>query len=210
MTISIKKMSAVGSGNTIRIDIAIESGEYSEQISFRILSSQYALLKLSKEEISRELYEELEESSRICDAYLKAMNILSFGSNTAHTLTLKLRRRGFDAEIAEKAVKMIRDKGYLSEEDDLRRDIEHCIGKRWGSRRILAHLRSRGYDDETLSLADDELERVDFGEICLELLENRIDEVPSDPRERQKVVAFLSRYGYTMSEIRYALSNFEE
>lgn len=210
MTLSIKKIAAAGNADTIHIDVEIASGEHSEQRSFRILASQYALLKPSKGEISTEFYEELEEASRVCEAYGRAMNILSFGQNTAHTLALKLRRRGFDAETAEKAVAMICEKGYLSEEDDLRRDIEHCIGKRWGSRRIIAHLRSRGYDDETLSLADDELEKVDFGEICLELLRNRIDEIQRDPRERQKLVAFLSRYGYSMSEIRYALSNFEE
>ena len=210
MTIQIKRLTAIGNGDVIGIDIEIEHDGNSQRTAFKILSSQYAKMKIAKGEISQSDFEEIEAASEICEAYLRAVNILSFGSNTAHTLILKLRRRGIDSDAAKEAVEMLRIKGYINEDGDLRREIERCLRKLWGSRRIMAHLHSKGYEDEALSAAEDELSEIDFGEICLELLESKCDEIPNDPKDRQKLIASLSRYGYSMSEIKYALSNFSK
>ena len=208
MTVEIKRFSASSGGNVIEIDIEISNGENSERKVFRLLSSQYVRMKLSKGKISFGEYEEIEYASAVCDAYLKALNILSFGANTAHTLILKLKRRGVKEQIAREAVEMLRVQGYINEDEELKREIERCLRKKWGSRRIIAHLYQKGYDDEALSASDDAFAEIDFGELCLELLEGKCDELPSDPRERQKLVSSLARYGYSMSEIKYALSKF--
>lgn len=208
MTILIKHITAIGSGDIIALDIEISNGDNSERTVLRILSSQYANLKPEKGEITTDFYEILESASKICEAYIRGLNILSFGANTAHTLKLKLRRRGVNESDAAEAVEMLRIRGFINEDQDMMREIERCLRKLWGSRRIIAHLHSKGYDDEALSSADDALSEIDFGEMCLELLEKKCEEIPSDPKERQKLVASLARYGYSMGEIKYALSEF--
>lgn len=206
MTIQIKRLCAVGNGDVISVEIEHEGN--SERTHFNLLSSQLSSLKLTKGEISTEIYERIEEASEICEAYRKAVSILSFGTNTAKTLILKLRRRGIDSESAAEAVEMLKAKGFLNEDEEITREIERCLRKGWGSRRILVHLHSKGYDDEALSVADDELSEIDFDELCLEFLESKYDEIPTEPKERQRLIASLSRYGYSMSEIKFALSNF--
>ena len=210
MTIQIKRLSAIGNGDIIGVDIEIEHEGNSERSFFKILSSQYSRMKLAKGEISQIDYENIEAASEVCTAYLRAMNILSFGSNTASTLILKLRRRGVGNDAAREAVEMLRIQGYINEDEDLKREIERCIRKLWGNRRIMAHLHQKGYDDEVLSAAEDELSEIDFGELCLERLENKCDEIPADVKERQKLIASLARYGYTMGEIKFAFSNFSK
>ena len=208
MTILIRSFTAVGSGNVIEVNVEITSGEHSEKSSFKVLTSDLNSMRLSKGEISPELCDELERAEKRCEAYLRALNIVSFGANTARGLVTKLRRRGIDEETAKEAVNMLREKGYLNEEEDIKFEIERCIRKKWGMARIMAHLHSKGYEDEVISEADDIFSEVDFGELCLEKLCDRCDEIPKDPRERQKLIASLSRYGYSMSEIKYALSKF--
>lgn len=208
MTINVKHITALGGGETFQIDAELQNGVNSESRSLRILSSQYAKLRPAKGEISRFQFEELENAAEVCRAYLRALNILSFGTNTAQALHLKLRRRGFSQQVAEETVAMLRDRGYISEESDMQRIIEHCISKMWGSRRIISYLYQKGYDDETISLAEDALADIDFDSLCLELLSSRTDELPQDPQKKQKLISYLSRYGYSMSEIRYAFANF--
>ena len=210
MIISITHITSISVGEIFQIDAEIKDGENSETRSFQILASQYIKMRPAKGEITSFEFDALENASNVCKAYLRSVNILSFGANTAQTLAVKLRRRGFSQQVAEETVKMLLDKGYISEEADMQRDIEHCISKMWGSRRILAHLHQKGYDDDTLAFADEALADVDFDELCLDLLSSRVDAVPSDPHEKQKLVAFLSRYGYSMSEIRYAFGKLEE
>lgn len=208
MTVNIKNFIAMSGGDIVGVHIEISHDGNCEQKIFKLLTSQYSNLKLSKGEISPLQCDEIESASKICEAYLKGLNILSFGSNTAHTMVLKLSRRGIDRESAMAATEILKMQGYINEYEDVRREIERCLRKSWGSKRILAHLHQKGFDDEAIGNADDDLFKIDFAELCLELLESKWDEIPKDISERQKIVAFLARYGYTMSEIKYAFSNF--
>lgn len=208
MAIEIKRITPINQGNILQISIEIKYGENIEKKSFKILAEQYLSLRPSNGEISREDYELLEKASQVCDAYLRGLNILSFGSNTPRTLILKLRRRGFDEATAQTAVQMITDNGYISG-DELSREVERCLSKLWGRRRILAHLHTKGYEEEAISDADRELDNIDFGENCLRLLWKKYDDIPSEPKERQKIVASMLRYGYSMSEIKFAISKFK-
>lgn len=208
MIIKIKGFTAITGGNVIEIAVEMVQGEYIEKRFLRVLASDFTAMRLSKGEISPEICDGLEKAEKRCKAYLRALNIVSFGANTARGLMIKLRRRGIGEEAATEAVNMLREKGYLREEEDLNREIERCIRKKWGSRRIIAHLHAKGYEDEVISLAQDIFSEVDFGELCLDLLGDKCDEIPKAPKERQKLIASLSRYGYSMSEIKYAFSEF--
>lgn len=210
MTITIKRIISVLSGSFLDVETEIKSGPESDTKMFRLLAEQYTKLRPQKGEITQYQYEELEEASEVCDAYSRAANILSFGMNTARTLKQKLRRRGFSESAADEAVRMLCEKGYISENDDIRRATEHCINKGWGMRRILAYLKQKGYGSEALSIASDEMSEVDFPEVCADLIEKKYGSVPTEVPEKQKMVAFLVRYGFSMSEIREAVSKIRE
>ncbi len=209
MTIKIVRLSMANEGDVVCVDILVEQGENSERNRFKLLSSQYAGLRLKRGEISRQTYEEIEEASRICDAYIRGLNILSFGSNTARTLELKLRRRGFDSSAAGAAIELLRTKGYLNENEDIVRELERCLRKLWGKSRIIAHLHQRGYEDEAIFEAEEMLSEIDFAPRCLEKLYSCCDDLPGDIKERQKLIASLCRYGYSMSDIKYAFAHFD-
>lgn len=208
MTIQIKAFTAVSNGNIIEVAVEMTQGEHSEKRFLKVLSSDFISMRLSKGEISPELFDELERAEKRGEAYLRALNIVSFGANTAKGLIIKLRRRGIEEDAAREAVNMLLEKGYLNEEKDLNREIKRCIRKKWGRNRIVAHLHSKGYEDEVISEADDAFSEVDFPELCLELICDKCDEIPKDPKEKQKLIASLARYGYSMSEIKYAFSKF--
>ncbi|MEE0968792.1 MAG: regulatory protein RecX [Clostridia bacterium] len=209
MTIEIKKLTSLYGGIAVGVDIEIKQGGEKEAVCFKILTSHYANMKLLKGEITPEDYENIENASKLCKAYLMGMNILSFGANTERTLVLKLRRRGIEPDIAEEAAKMLASNGYIDENEDIGRDIERCLRKGWGSGRIMAFLHQKGYEDEALAAAEDSLSETDFGEACYDLLCRRCDELPSEQGETRKLIASLTRYGYSMSEIRYAMAKFE-
>ena len=200
----------MGSGNAISVETEIRQGDDAQKEAFNILASQYADMHLSVGEIAREQYDELYEASKVCLAYLRGMNILSFGANTEKTLVMKLRRRGVEEKYAREAVEMLKQNGYINEDDELRREVERCLRKLWGAKRILAHLHQRGYDEESVSEAEDELEAVDFGELCLSLAEKKFEKLPEEVKERQKMVAFFIRYGYSMTEIKYAMARLDK
>lgn len=209
MIIEIKNITGTAQGDIIHLDIEMSDGiRNSQRVSFKLLASQYIDMRISKGPISESDYDTIAFESDVCEAYLRALGILAFAPNTAHTLKLKLRRRGFGAEVAEQTVKLLSDKGFIDDEAELEREIEHCLRKMWGGRRIISHLYQKGFDDETKARAENVLSEVDFSKNCLRLLMQKCSFLPSDPSELRKVIAFLSRYGYTMSEIRYALSHF--
>lgn len=190
------------------MDIEISNGINSERVALKLLAEQYARLRLAKGNISLADFELLEKEAKTCEAYSRALNILSFGPNTAKTLKNKLRTRGFDEKAADEAVALLCDKGYLNDNAELEREIEHCLRKLWGSRKISAHLIHRGFSDEATARAGGLLSEIDFSKNCLQLLRQKCASVPKEEKELRKTVASLVRYGYTMSEIKYALSNF--
>ncbi len=170
-----------------------------------ILPALYGTLGLRVGPISPELLEELEHRSLLSQAIRRGVSLLGYGTNSAGTLLLKLRQRGFDASVAREALDFLKERGYLREDSDSRREAERCLNKLWGPRRIAAFLRTRGYDAATVRQAMDSLEDTDFAERCSLLTARHFDSPPTDPKEKQKIVAFLLRYGYEMSDIRYAL-----
>ncbi len=210
MTINLLHITATNGGSVIQLEFSFSEGDFSERRVLKLLDWQYIDLRPEKGEITPFFYDELEVASAICEAYTVALNILSFGANTAYTLKQKLRRRGFADSVSTEVVAILASKGYINENREIEREVERSLRKKWGMRRIMAHLHSKGYDEEALAHIDDELSEYDFSEACYDLLLSKYDEFPSDPNEVRKVIASLVRYGYTMSEIQEAISKMKQ
>ncbi len=206
-TVTVRYIRAHNTGDSVCIGIELcdKSRNLSESRRYTVTTPLYAELGVRRGVITKEMLSKIEQTATLSSAWQRGLSILGYGANSAHALTLKLRQRGFDAEVAEHAVELIRAQGYLHEGSDARREAERCLAKGWGLRRIGQYLRQRGYDADAVSAALEQLGDEDFDERCTHVARKYCSAPPKDAKQKQKAVAYLLRYGYDMSEIRHAL-----
>jgi len=204
MTILLKRIVKTEGEPYLSLYFEISDGERTEKKVLVIPEGRYFELKLGKGEISEDLFDMLENDAKECAAYRRGIGILAYGANSSRTLERKLRQRGFDAESAHSAVGRLGEEGFIDEGSDAVRLAEGCVKKLWGERRIIAHLREKGYGNEAIYAAEDALAEVDFTKNCRRLIEKKYKTFPKDKKEAEKAVAALIRYGYTLSQIKNA------
>lgn len=204
LKITIRYLCAQNSGTEISVGVLIESGEHCEQKNLIVTAEQYSEWKLCRGEISEETYEMLEEATLFCKALRSGEHLLAYGANTKQMLARKLTQKGFSRDIANRAVERLCQIGLLDEEKDLQREVEKCLRKLWGSKRISSHLWSKGFAAEVMELLPSILEKVNFFENCASLIRKHYGDIPKEPSEQKRMIASLSRYGYSLSEIKNA------
>lgn len=209
MKITVRSLHAQGDGAEVLLRITLESGEHREERRLLLTTEQYCELKPCRGEISEEFFERLEEAAELCAALRSGENLLSFGANSVQLLAQKLMRRGFTRDVASAAAERLARMGLINETEDLRREVEKCLRKLWGAKRIGSHLWSRGFGSEAMTTLSALLEEVDFSANCAALIRRHYVGIPTDPDERRRMIASLSRYGYTLTEIRSAIAKIE-
>lgn len=205
VTISILRLTSQNSGSEVSVRVVLENGEHREQKSLLLTMEQYCEIKPPKGVISEEMYDRLECASELCRALRCGENLLSYGANSVQMLTRKITQRGFSREVASSAAQKLCDMGLIDEQSDVRREVEKCLKKLWGAKRINAHLWSRGFSSDVLSELPDLLSEVDFVSNCVKLINKHYGALPTDPDELRRMTASLSRYGYSIGEIRAAM-----
>jgi len=205
LIITLRSLQAQNEGSEIVLRILLECGENREERRLVLTASQYCELKPQKGVLSEEAFEQLEAAAELCRAIRAGESLMSYGSNTAGMLTQKLWRRGFMRATAIEAAEYLKRTGVIDETRDLQRELEKCLRKLWGAKRINAHLWSKGFDMDAMSELPDFLSEIDFEENCASLIRKHYGEVPRDREEQRRMIAFLSRYGYSLDEIRCAM-----
>lgn len=201
----IESIRAQREGAEMVLTLQISENGKAESCKLVIPTEVYCEKKIRRGEISAQTFCELQILSRRFDAIRCGENLLAFGPNTEQTLIRKIMRHGFTRDEAEQAAEILQKRGLIREDQDLRREVEKCLRKLWGKRRILFHLRSKGFADETLAALPELLKSVDFSEQCAQLIEKHYGELPTDRDERDRMFASLCRYGYSLDEIKDAL-----
>ena len=210
MTVSV--LSALARGeDEILVTLEIREGENFQREKYLLSALLFADLGIKLGECDRERFDAICHASQVYGAEKRALNLLAYGSCSEKALYMKLVSRGFSKDIASEAVANVSAQGYMNADGDALREAQRCVSKRWGQRRIAVHLRSKGYPDESVKRAIYALEDegVDFSALCLERLRATYSELPSDRAALQKTVAALSRYGFSSSDIRDAIKNFD-
>lgn len=205
LTITVRALRAQHEGAEMLVQLLLENGEHQEQKSLVITTEQYCEFNLTRGPISEELYEQIEEAAELCRALRSGESFLSYGANSVQALTRKLVGKGYNREVAAQAAERLAGYGLIDEERDMQREVEKCLRKLWGSKRISAHLWSKGYAAETMRGLSDLLADIDFSENCAALIKKHYGEVPRDADEHRRMIASLSRYGYSIGEIRDAI-----
>ena len=154
----------------------------------------------------------------------RALNILAYSPNTEKQLVRKLREKGAAEEDISAAVAYLKKKGYLDEEEYLRRFVA-LQGKTYGRRRVYAAARAKGFSDEILNRCFDEAcADVDFSAACLKQIRAKCrggklfaaydGDDGADGRRRpdrealRKLTASLMRAGFDTDTIREALREY--
>ena len=205
LTITIRALRAQHEGAEMLVQLLLENGDHQEQKSLVITTEQYCNLNLTRGPIDEETYEKIEEAAELCRALRSGESLLSYGANSVQALTRKLVGKGYRRDVAAQAAERLAGYGLIDEERDMQREVEKCLRKLWGSKRISAHLWSKGYAAETMQGLDDLLEDVDFAQNCATLIQKHYGGVPTDADEHRRMIASLSRYGYSIGEIREAI-----
>lgn len=205
LTITVRALRAQHEGAEMLVQLLLENGEHQEQKSLVITTEQYCEFNLTRGPITEETYERLEEAAELCHALRSGESLLSYGANSVQTLTRKLVGKGYKREVAAMAAERLAGYGLINEERDMKSEVEKCLRKLWGSKRISAHLWSRGYATETMQGLSNLLADIDFAQNCAALIQKHYGEVPTDADEHRRMIASLSRYGYSIGEIRDAI-----
>lgn len=211
-------------GDTVITDIeAALSGEYllvtlegntaeGQRLRQRIplTAEQYAGMGLSVGSISVEEAARLTEAGQLCRAIRKGMELLGYGDLSVRRMVWKLTVRGADRETAAGAAAYLKEKGFLREESAAERRAEQGARKLWGPRRIRQDLMAQGYEEAAVQAAMEALsdpenpESTDYIANCATLIRKKYGEVPADRQERQRMLAGLTRLGYTYEQVREA------
>lgn len=212
LILKIDRMTARNEGEEVALLISMESRENPGNRESRTLvltMEQYCELKPRRGLITAEYFDALETAAKLSEAVRCGRNLLSWGFSSRSLLTRKIMRHGFDREVAEKAAERLSERGMVDEEKELPTEVRKCLRKLWGRNRIRAYLVMRGYAKETVDLLDRELDEVDFAEQCRRLIEKHYGGLPINQEEMKKMTAGLSRYGYTLGEIREAIQQMQ-
>lgn len=205
LTITIRALRAQHEGAEMLVQLLLENGEHQEQKSLVITTEQYCEFNLTKGIIDEETYERIEEAAELCRALRSGESLLSYGANSVQALTRKLVGKGYRRDVAAQAAERLANYGLIDEARDMEREVEKCLRKLWGAKRISAHLWGKGYAQETMQGLSDLLQDVDFSQNCAGLIKKHYGEVPIDADEHRRMIASLSRYGYSIGEIREAI-----
>ena len=205
LTITIRSLRAQHEGAEVLVGILLENGTHKEQKNLPLTAEQYYEIKPCKGPITEEQYERIEEASRLCQALRCGEHLLSFGANSIQTLAQKISQRGYSREISSLAAQKLSEMGLIDEKKDVRREVEKCLKKLWGAKRINAHLWSKGFASESLEELPAILEEVDFCANCAALIRKHYAEIPSDRDDFRRMTASLARYGYSINEIKAAI-----
>ena len=209
MEVYITSLSAGGVGE-IFVTFEMRDGNMRDTSRLLISDAAYIEMSLSKGQSNSAIYDAVEREAQIYAVYKKALYMLGFASSSRSALYRKLVSKGYEAEFSNLALERLEANGLLRETDSALREGEKCLSKLWGSERIRAHLKEKGYSDESINyvfFAFEDME-VDFDENCFLLIERKYSRVPTDKKELQKIIASVMRYGYSLSQVKLALSRF--
>ncbi len=205
MTLTLLSLAERGA-EEISVTFALQSGEHIQKESFLLSVTQVADLRLRVGECDRLCYENVEYAARLHHAEKCALRILAYGDCSEKMLCRKLVMKGISREVAEDTVAELCRSGWLNPAESACREVERCLTKLWGRRRIVATLYEKGYSDCTAKQAMRLLSEVDEVELCVRRIEKQANEIPDDPNERKKLIASLERYGFLSSQIKEAFT----
>ncbi len=132
----------------------------------------------------------------------KALYYLSNRDYGSGELVQKLCRAGVDRVLAQETVLRLCESGLINDEryaQMIARDLQER--KLYPKRRIAMALREKGFSSDIIALAVDALPDEEEAQVLALLQKKRIGKI-EDPKQRDKILGMLARYGFS-----YAVSS---
>ena len=127
------------------------------------------------------------------------MALVAARAYTEHGLREKMRIRGYGCDETGDAVEYLKGFGYINDLRLAQNAAEKLADKLNGKRKIFAYLASKGISRDTVAEID--LSEIDFKENCRTLALK----LQAAGKPYEKIVASLTRAGFSSSEIYYAM-----
>ncbi len=147
-------------------------------------------------------------------ARLRAMNLLQKKDYTEKQLRDKLAEGMYPQEIVDDAIGYVKSFRYLDDDRYARDYITYHMSTR-SRNRILQDLMARGIDRDMLTTIMDELYAEEGDDVEMEQIRQLLNKKHYDPentdfKDKQKIMAFLMRRGFSVSQINKAMHGFLE
>ncbi|MBE5825501.1 MAG: regulatory protein RecX [Butyrivibrio sp.] len=144
---------------------------------------------------------------------LRAMNLLQKKDYTEKQLKDKLVEGLYPSDVIDEAIRYVKSYKYLDDDRYARDYISYHMETR-SRTRIIQDLMEKGLLKDSIYDIIEELYSEDHGELEISQIRKLLDKKNYDPenadyKERQKVMSYLVRKGYSMTLIKKAMS-FEE
>lgn len=178
----------------------------------------------AEQEVEREEYERVRKEIVEKRAKLYAMRLLQDQDRTEKEITDKIKRAGYDAEIAQVALEYVKGYGYVDDARYAANYVSHWRGVK-SQRQIKQDLTKRGITAETVTaLLEDQTEEADEYAAIVRLLrkrhytpmieddewENKQDRYKEAQKERDKQLRYLASKGFAYAAVRYVFDHWDE
>jgi regulatory protein len=166
---------------------------------------KYRLLK--GESLSEELVEEIEYAEERSKAYLQALSYLSRRPRSVKEVRQHLARKQFPEHWVDDALQRLQSQGYLDDGQFAKQWAGHRVrSQKKGSVWIRYELTEKGVSKEQISSALQELDHDAEYKNAVELARRRWKaDSDNEFKQRQKLMQFLLRRGYTNDVVRRAV-----
>ncbi len=203
-TYSIISLDSGNAGVTVRL-AASDSPEVQTYLIKRRTMKSLGLHE--GDTVDQEAVSRIFDDAELCRAEARTVKILSYSDHSCQALVRKLVSYGFSEEIARQAAQSAVDRGYIKETEQAAQCADYYIRhKYWGKKRIAMELISRGYGRKTVSEAIATISDALFEATIVKLVEKKYPEPAEDRAEHERRISAISRMGYSLSEIKKAMS----
>ncbi len=182
-------------------------GEY----RFVLYNSELKEYKIQEnEEISMADYTEITEVLIPKRCKLRAMNLLQKKDYTTKQLADKLREGLYTEDVIGDAIEYVTSYRYLDDERYARDYITYQMERR-SKNRIIQDLTSKGIEKETIISLISEFYQDDENDAELNQIQQLLSKKHYDPsntdfKDKQKLIGYLMRKGYNLTDIKKAMS----
>lgn len=168
----------------------------------------YSLDYTDGSEIDENELEELKTLVNSRLAYSQALRFLTLRSHSSDELYKKLLKK-HSPSCSRFAVEKCRELGFIDDEDfALRFANELAQKKKYGASRIRQELNLKGIDREIVDNVMSNLD-IDYSASIIEVIEKKYSGCLNDENGRRRMIAGLMRLGYSYSDIKSALSDYD-
>lgn len=141
-------------------------------------------------------------------AYAQALRFLTLRSHSENELYKKLLKKHSSLS-AHYAVEKCRELGFLDDADFAARYAKELAEKKkYGASRIRQELLLKGIDRNLIDDAVNSLD-TDYSESIINIIEKKYRNCLNDDKGKRRMIAGLMRLGYTYSDIKSALAQYD-